>query len=108
MESPRQRSRRGSSTVTRVPSPGAESNRNVPPMFSALKQQGRRLYELALGPLALAFLGSTDKESIAAIQALEALHGEHWVREWLALRGLDLNDYLGDCMNEQGLEAMIV
>jgi type IV secretion system protein VirB4 len=73
-----------------------------------VSELGRRLYELALGPLALAFLGSTDKESIAAIRLLEARHGEHWVREWLALRGLDLNDYLGDCMNEQGREAMIV
>jgi type IV secretion system protein VirB4 len=71
-----------------------------------VSELGRRLYELALGPLALAFLGSTDKESIAAIQALEALHGEHWVREWLALRGLDLNDYLATCVNEHGREAM--
>lgn len=71
-----------------------------------VSELGRRLYELALGPLALAFLGSTDKESIAEIQALEVLHGEHWVREWLALRGLDLNDYLTDCVNEHGREAM--
>ena len=54
---------------------------------------GRRLYDLALGPLALAFVGSTDKESIAQIKALEARHGDAWVHEWLALRGLDLNDY---------------
>jgi type IV secretion system protein VirB4 len=71
-----------------------------------VSELGRRLYELALGPLALAFLGSTDKESIGAIQALEARHGEQWVREWLALRGLDLNDYLVTCVNEQGREAM--
>jgi type IV secretion system protein VirB4 len=71
-----------------------------------VSELGRRLYELALGPLALAFLGSTDKESIAAIRLLEALHGEHWVREWLALRGLDLNDYLDNGVNECAREAM--
>ena len=58
-----------------------------------VSEMGRRLYELALGPLALAFVGSTDKESVAAIKELEAKHGQNWVREWLAMRGLDLNDY---------------
>jgi type IV secretion/conjugal transfer VirB4 family ATPase len=58
-----------------------------------VSEMGRRLYELALGPLALAFVGSTDKESVAAIQALEEKHGHGWVREWLAMRGLDLNDF---------------
>ena len=36
---------------------------------------------------------ATDKESIATIKELEARHGNGWVREWLALRGLDLNGY---------------
>ena len=58
-----------------------------------VSEMGRRLYELALGPLALAFVGSTDKESVAAIQALEEKHGRGWVREWLAMRGLDLSNY---------------
>lgn len=58
-----------------------------------VSEQGRRLYQLALGPLALAFVGSTDKESIATIRKLEALHGNAWVHEWLRIKGLDLNDY---------------
>ncbi|WP_017170482.1 VirB4 family type IV secretion/conjugal transfer ATPase [Xanthomonas phaseoli] len=58
-----------------------------------VSEKGRRLYQLALGPLALAFVGSTDKESIATIRKLEALHGEAWVHEWLRMKGLDLNDY---------------
>ena len=41
-----------------------------------VSEMGRRLYELALGPLALAFVGSTDKESVAAIKALEDKHGQ--------------------------------
>ena len=58
-----------------------------------VSEKGRRLFELALGPLALAFVGSTDKESIASIKELEGKYGENWVHSWLADRGLDLNDY---------------
>lgn len=62
--------------------------------YYLLSEEGRRLYELALGPLALSFVGTTDKASLTAIQRLEARHGEDWVHEWLALRGLKLDDYL--------------
>jgi len=58
-----------------------------------VSENGRRLYDLALGPLALAFVGSSDKESVAAIKRLEAKYGDAWVAEWLAARGLRLNDY---------------
>ncbi|PTR05612.1 type IV secretion system protein VirB4 [Nitrosospira sp. Nsp5] len=58
-----------------------------------VSEMGRRLYEMALGPLALAFIGSTDKESVANIKALEAKHGNEWVQAWLAMRELDLSDY---------------
>ncbi len=54
---------------------------------------GHRLYDLALGPLALAFVGASDKESIAEIRTLEAKYGEAWTDEWLASRGLTLRDY---------------
>lgn len=57
---------------------------------------GRRLYDLALGPLAQALVGAADKESVAAIKDLEAKHGPAWVEEWLAGRGLHLNDYGGE------------
>ncbi|MES2264569.1 MAG: VirB4 family type IV secretion/conjugal transfer ATPase [Pseudomonadota bacterium] len=58
-----------------------------------MSEYGRRLYDLALGPLALSFIGATDKESVATIQALEAKCGPNWIREWLTGRGLDLKDY---------------
>ena len=58
-----------------------------------VSEKGRRLYSLALGPLALAFVGSTDKESIDLIQKLDAIHGESWVQEWLRIKGLRLTDY---------------
>lgn len=59
-----------------------------------VSEQGRRLYNLALGPLALAFVGASDKESIAEIQRLEAKYGHAWVHEWLATRGLNINQFL--------------
>lgn len=58
-----------------------------------MSDKGRRLYDLALGPLALAFIGHTDKESLATIRTLEARHGDDWVHEWLHLKGLRLADY---------------
>ncbi|MBY0239874.1 MAG: conjugal transfer protein TrbE, partial [Burkholderiaceae bacterium] len=58
-----------------------------------MSEYGCRQYELALGPLALSIIGATDKESIAAIRALEAKHGDQWIHFWLAGRGLNLDDY---------------
>lgn len=54
---------------------------------------GYRLYDLALGPLALAFVGASDKESLAEIRSLEAKYGSAWTDEWLTSRGLRLRDY---------------
>jgi type IV secretion system protein VirB4 len=61
--------------------------------YYVVSEAGRRLYEAALGPLALAFAGSTDKKSIAKIKELEAAYGDGWMHEWLAAKGLNLNDY---------------
>ena len=44
--------------------------------------------QLALGPKTLAFVGSSDKESIARIQELAAEFGVNgWQYEWLRERG---------------------
>lgn len=59
-----------------------------------VSENGRRLYDLALGPLALAFVGASDKESVATIQQLEAKFGDDWIHEWLSEKGLNINDYL--------------
>jgi type IV secretion system protein VirB4 len=61
--------------------------------YYVVSEYGRRLYDLALGPLALALVGVSDKASVATIKRLEAEAGPAWVQQWLALRGLDLNDY---------------
>ena len=57
-------------------------------------EKGRRLYDLALGPLALAFVGSSDKESIAMIKSLIVQYGDGWVHEWLKRKQLRLDSYL--------------
>ncbi|HBH7899528.1 TPA: VirB4 family type IV secretion/conjugal transfer ATPase [Vibrio parahaemolyticus] len=59
-----------------------------------VSENGRRLYDLALGPLALSFVGASDKESIAIIKQLEAKYGDEWVDEWLSSRGININNYL--------------
>ena len=59
-----------------------------------VSEQGRRLYDLAIGPLALSFVGATDKDSISKIKNLEAKFGKDWVGEWLSSRGLNLSEYL--------------
>jgi type IV secretion/conjugal transfer VirB4 family ATPase len=58
-----------------------------------VSENGRRLYDLALGPLTLAFVGASDKESVAAIKHLEAKFGNRWVEEWLASRGVTPREY---------------
>ena len=59
-----------------------------------VSENGRRLFELALGPLTLSFVGATDKESIATIKALEADYGDSWPAAWLESRGINLEVYL--------------
>jgi type IV secretion system protein VirB4 len=58
-----------------------------------MSESGRRLYELAIGKLAMAFVGASDKDSLALIKQLAAKHGSQWVEEWLASKGLRLADY---------------
>ena len=52
--------------------------------YYVVSPHGRRQVQLALGPKTLAFVGHSDKESIARIQELSALHGPRgWQETWL-------------------------
>jgi type IV secretion system protein VirB4 len=64
--------------------------------------EGRRLYELALGPLALAFVGAADKESVATIRRLEARFGDRWVHAWLAAKGVKVDGLSIEGLNVEG------
>lgn len=49
---------------------------------------GRRLFNMALGPLALSFVGASGKDDLKRIRALKAEHGLAWPDKWLELRGV--------------------
>ena len=61
-------------------------------------EQGRRLFELALGPLALSLVAASSKDDINAIQKLEHQYGEQWLDHWLAAHNIRLQ--LEDTMRE--------
>lgn len=58
-----------------------------------VSENGRRLYDLALGPLALAFCGATGKKNVAEIKNLEEKYGDQWIKHWLEPRGINLKNY---------------
>jgi type IV secretion system protein VirB4 len=49
---------------------------------------GRRLFDMALGPVALAFAGASGKDDLAKIETLHWQHGPAWPSHWLAERGV--------------------
>jgi type IV secretion system protein VirB4 len=51
--------------------------------------EGRRLFELALGPLALAFTAVSSREDVAAVRKLIETEGNFSRAAWLRERGLD-------------------
>jgi type IV secretion system protein VirB4 len=56
---------------------------------------GRRLFQFALGPAALTFIGAGSKNDVFAARRMIADHGERWRSEWLRARGLaEWADYL--------------
>jgi type IV secretion system protein TrbE len=52
----------------------------------------QRLVDLVLGPLALAFVGVSDKESVSQVKHCQARFGDQWPSEWLGRRGLTLDE----------------
>lgn len=56
-------------------------------------EEGRRLYELAVGPLTLALAGVAGNEAAATIYKLTGQHGYGWLDVWLSARGLSLSAY---------------
>ncbi|UWU19522.1 conjugal transfer protein TrbE (plasmid) [Rhizobium sullae] len=49
---------------------------------------GRRLFDMALGPVALSFVGASGKEDLKRIRALHFEHGNEWPKHWLKQRGI--------------------
>lgn len=62
---------------------------------------GRRLFDLSVEPVALAFTGAGSKEEILTAKRMRQEHGNRWPEEWLRNRGLEeWSEYwrkLADC-----------
>jgi len=56
--------------------------------YYAVSPIGRRLFDMALGPLTLAFVGASGKADLATIRSLHAEFGTDWPRHWLQQRGV--------------------
>ncbi|TYR37160.1 VirB4 family type IV secretion/conjugal transfer ATPase [Mesorhizobium microcysteis] len=50
--------------------------------------RGRRLFDMSLGPLTLAFVGASGKDEISRITALASEFGDAWPGRWLEERGV--------------------
>jgi type IV secretion/conjugal transfer VirB4 family ATPase len=50
--------------------------------------EGRRLFDMSLGPIALSFVGVSGKEDLKRIRVLKSNHGEDWPVRWLESRGV--------------------
>lgn len=57
--------------------------------YDLVSPEGQRLFDLGLGPVALAFAGSSSKEDIARVVQLERRHGARWPFAWLDEKGID-------------------
>ncbi|CAH1648076.1 conjugal transfer protein TrbE [Chelatococcus asaccharovorans] len=49
---------------------------------------GRRLFDMALGPVALAFAGASGRDDLKRVAALRAEYGGDWPLHWLQQRGI--------------------
>lgn len=59
--------------------------------YYLVSEQGCRKFSFALGPVALAFVGASDKESVARIKELQRQYGDQWQDEWLKTKGISLH-----------------
>ncbi len=56
--------------------------------YYVVSPEGRRLFNMALGPVALSFVGATGKEDLKRIRTLRSEHGASWPLHWLQQRGI--------------------
>lgn len=61
--------------------------------YYLVSPEGRRLFDLGLGPAALSFAGISSKEQIAHLSRLAAREGERWPFAWLTEQGIEHEAY---------------
>ena len=59
-----------------------------------MSPEGRRLFDLALGPIALSFVAVSSKADVAHVRALGIEYGDRWPFHWLEERGVAYEDLL--------------
>lgn len=59
-----------------------------------MSESGTRLFQLALGKVALAFTASADRDSISIIRKLEKQNPTGWAFEWLKHKGVDYENLI--------------
>ena len=57
--------------------------------YYLVSPEGRRLFDLGLGPIALSFAGVSSKEQIAHLDRLAQREGDRWPFAWLDEQGVD-------------------
>ena len=55
---------------------------------------GRRIFELGLGPLALAFVAVSGKEDLAEVRQCIEDYGDDWPLQWMRQRGVEYQQFL--------------
>lgn len=62
--------------------------------YYVVSPDGRRLFEMGLGPITLSFVGVSGKEDLKRISDLYDQYGDDWPRRWLKMRGIENADSL--------------
>ena len=57
--------------------------------YYMVSPEGRRLFDMQLGPIALSFAGVSGVEDLNAIRDVHLEHGENWPKVWLDMRGVN-------------------
>ena len=57
--------------------------------YYVVSPEGRRLFDMALGPIALAFTGVSDRQQLNEVRAFHSQYGAEWPVHWLKARGVD-------------------
>ncbi|KQU95576.1 conjugal transfer protein TrbE [Mesorhizobium sp. Root102] len=60
--------------------------------YYVVSPEGRRLFDMALGPITLSFVGAAGKDDLKRVQELRDGHGQHWPAFWLKQRGIENAD----------------
>jgi type IV secretion system protein TrbE len=57
-----------------------------------ISPEGRRLFDLSLGPVALSFVAVSDKKQVKRVRELARQHGERWPYQWLKEREVQYDE----------------